>query len=648
MKKTLRLIIIPLLLAGADPGMPGKDTGDELWLHLQRRSAAWFSAHVKQKGRIDPGDWRAPLEAAFLKLVRTTGHDILNYEYAVVNDPDFNAFCLPGGHFIINSGMLNLLGERAARLMERDGERGKKLGASWYREREIAPVIAHELGHYVNRHGYQSIRRYWSLKKEKSGSADIKMLQYTRENELEADRTAFMLLRRGGYDPELLIGTLLFINGMQQRYLAASKDKSAFNLYLDTHPSPHQRLASLKHDLQDLHAWAASMEQVFSEIQLGRNIGKVLPALESALLRHPGNLHLKKARAVAMHKRWLATVPLKDQQLRGILDMPSFRDDMVFRSPPRGRRDRKKIPGKKKFFLEAKRAYEEAHPLALDPSFSANFALLLCFSPENADAGLARKLIEQAVKDEKTVANFNNYAVVLYVTGERERALTMLSGLARQIDSGYSEFLGSAERGSGEMHMLRQLRDDLRRRQLLSREYVRNDFTPLLNCALALVYGRKGKNAKVLAKDYLARYESTSSWARYMAQQAGVQVPDEKARSYLPVGDIRIEDTLDDVLRKWQAPSLKLTGPAGKEHWIYGKLNARLTVENGQVIGIYVDSPLSPPVNGKFRVGSTRRTVEGVLGKHRRVSNGWHIYIGGQNMAVQYIQDRAAAIELFP
>ena len=60
----------------------------------------------------------------------------LDWEVVVINSPDTNAGALPGGKFVVFTGLLRLLDD----------------------EDELAAVIAHEVAHVVARH---HVRRRW-------------------------------------------------------------------------------------------------------------------------------------------------------------------------------------------------------------------------------------------------------------------------------------------------------------------------------------------------------------------------------------------------------------------------------------------------------------------------------------------------------
>jgi predicted Zn-dependent protease len=125
----------------------------------------------------------------------TTGRD---YEFRVIDSDMANAFAIPGGFVFINRGIL----KRAE-------------SAS-----ELAGVIAHEIGHVVERHGLEQMAKaqntntvvglVYVLLGRAPGAAEQVALQvagsawmanHSREAEREADRVAVLYLARAGLDP---------------------------------------------------------------------------------------------------------------------------------------------------------------------------------------------------------------------------------------------------------------------------------------------------------------------------------------------------------------------------------------------------------------------------------------------------------------
>lgn len=146
---------------------------------------------------------RDPVTQAFVgqlgaALAARAGDQERQYEFHVVNSPHVNAFAIPGGFIFINRGIL----EQSANASE------------------LAGVIAHEIGHVVQRHSAEAIARersantllglvYLLLQRTPSEGERIAvqvagsawMARHSREDELEADRVALRLLTRSGVDP---------------------------------------------------------------------------------------------------------------------------------------------------------------------------------------------------------------------------------------------------------------------------------------------------------------------------------------------------------------------------------------------------------------------------------------------------------------
>ena len=128
------------------------------------------------------------------------------YRFAVLDSEEVNALACPGGIILITRGMLR----RAQN------------------EEELAAILAHEIGHVSNRDGLKAIQQArWlevvtllgSEAARKVGGAEMAKLVslfegsvqdvfktlmvsgYSREQEVQADRSALALLQRSGYDP---------------------------------------------------------------------------------------------------------------------------------------------------------------------------------------------------------------------------------------------------------------------------------------------------------------------------------------------------------------------------------------------------------------------------------------------------------------
>ena len=617
----------------------------EIWSYIVRQGQAQFERDVQGRGKIDPGSWKVPIESSFLRLARSSGEKGFTITYAVIKDQSFNAACYPGGQFIIHEGLLSILDYLIEQSTGKPVDRLDPKVLASTRESLLAAVVAHELGHYYNRHAFRALKQIWSLAEDTKQNVDLAIIRYSQEHEFEADRTGFLLMRSAGYDPAEMLAILGLLNSIQQANLKVGPP-DAFNVFLTTHPSPHARLAAFEGDHQAINAWAAALERAFSDIQLGRNLPQAVQVIDASLKSAPDNVHLKKAKAVALHKMWLQTVQLKDQQLRGILDMPTFRDDMVF-STLGTRGVRKTIPGDRALYMKAMEAYLAAVKDAVDPGYISNLALLLAYSPEPEEERLAVKLGAAAVQAKATLANTSNLAVVLHLVGKTDQAIELLGEIALEFDKEYALAMQAADSDPAVLASLQAFHQEIRLTQALNREYVHNDFTPLLNLSLCLAYKKDSKQAREIAQVYLRNYENHSAWASYLAKSTGAEIPTQETKKPLPVAGVTTGQTIDRALTAWGKPQDITSHKDGLEVWNYQERNVKLHIQGGVIDIIEISSPESPKIEGNLGVGANRKEIEKHFGSPKRSADPYTIYEGRQNLAVQYVGDIAAVLLLF-
>lgn len=170
--------------------------------------------------------------------------DLQNYawEFNLVEDPQLNAFCMPGGKIVVYSGMLNLIGNVADR------------------DDELAAVIGHEVGHAIAKHGserasQQLLANMGSqvLSGVVSGASSQTqqavalaygigaqygaLLPFSRKHELEADYMGSVLATLAGYDCDAAIT-------LWQKMEATSTSTTA--TFMSTHPSSTKRISELQ------------------------------------------------------------------------------------------------------------------------------------------------------------------------------------------------------------------------------------------------------------------------------------------------------------------------------------------------------------------------------------------------------------------
>ncbi len=155
------------------------------------------------------------------------------YEFHVVEQPEINAFALPGGYVYIYRGLLQLLpGDEA-----------------------LAFVMGHEISHVSRRHSIRQFEKNFLLSAGLSailagvgargyGDAaavvrELTGLAFTRKDEAEADDVGIRLMSRAGFDPRAARDAMLVVKR------AGDGEKGDPDL-LRSHPAPEQRIERLQ------------------------------------------------------------------------------------------------------------------------------------------------------------------------------------------------------------------------------------------------------------------------------------------------------------------------------------------------------------------------------------------------------------------
>ncbi len=163
----------------------------------------------------------------------------LPWRFAVLDNPNVNAFAAPGGYVFITRGLLERLTSEA----------------------ELAGALGHEIAHVEKMHHLKAMKKDARLKllgrgvghmaKKNTDAEEMERLNkvgtvakglYARgldkADEFEADRIGAVLAARAGYDPYGLAQVLQTLD-------AVTGDTTRFALLFKTHPKPADRLAQL-------------------------------------------------------------------------------------------------------------------------------------------------------------------------------------------------------------------------------------------------------------------------------------------------------------------------------------------------------------------------------------------------------------------
>ena len=164
----------------------------------------------------------------------------LTFEVRVMDSPEVNAFCLPGGKIVVYTGLL-----RKAKTAE-----------------QVAGVLSHEMAHAIKRHGLQRVTESLgivvafelligdvgglvALGVELGKSAAL--TSYSREHEIEADLVGVRMLHAAAVDP-------LELAGFFEMLKDEGKDVPDAIAWLSTHPQHDVRIATIRSELATLGA----------------------------------------------------------------------------------------------------------------------------------------------------------------------------------------------------------------------------------------------------------------------------------------------------------------------------------------------------------------------------------------------------------
>jgi predicted Zn-dependent protease len=194
------------------------------------------------------GDFESPSVQAYVEsvarpLAGASERPGLPWTFRVVDDPQVNAFALPGGYVYVTRGIL----------------------AHMNSEAELAGVLGHEIGHVTARHSASAqskqllgmvglgVGMILSPTLRQGGDAlsaafGLVFLKFGRDQESQADQLGLRYIVRKDYQPEKMLDVFRMLDGVT----AASGGDRLPN-WLSTHPAPPNRLADMTRTIQEQH-----------------------------------------------------------------------------------------------------------------------------------------------------------------------------------------------------------------------------------------------------------------------------------------------------------------------------------------------------------------------------------------------------------
>ena len=161
----------------------------------------------KEKTFLTDRKLQAKLETAVAPLIKVLPQRGIEFRFYILEDPIPNAFALPGGHVLVNTGLLEFAD----------------------RPEELAGVIAHEIAHVTEKHGFRKIissagpflifRMFLGGGSTGilGGSSQLLISQsFSQEYELEADAVGWQYLVAARIDPRGLTDMLSKLEAEQR------------------------------------------------------------------------------------------------------------------------------------------------------------------------------------------------------------------------------------------------------------------------------------------------------------------------------------------------------------------------------------------------------------------------------------------------
>lgn len=191
-----------------------------------------------------------PPDNAQVQRMRTIANRLLPYaakfneratawkwEVNVLDSPQINAFCMPGGKIAVFTGILNKL---------------------QLTDDEAALVIGHEIGHALYEHARARAGKQMALGAGRAvaglifgqlgdlvgaGAGSLAALKFSRSDETQADLIGLELAARAGYDPRA---------GITLWEKMSKASQGAPPQWLSTHPSGETRIQTIKQHIPEV------------------------------------------------------------------------------------------------------------------------------------------------------------------------------------------------------------------------------------------------------------------------------------------------------------------------------------------------------------------------------------------------------------
>lgn len=261
--KTTAALAIAFTLTGLAACTTNPTTGRSQFNAMSREDEITLGTQAKAEliqqegGEVTNPDLRNYVVEIGAKLAAVTEADnpTLPWEFTLLNSDVINAYALPGGKVFMSRGL-------AEKLTSED---------------QLAGVLGHEVGHVTARHINDKIAREMGtsigigiagifLGESGAGLADlgsqaaqVALLSYDRNQELEADELGMRYIDRVGYNPAA--------QGDVMQVLLAASGGGGDSDFFSTHPHPKARIERVNELMKSTYQASADRPQKTREYQ---------------------------------------------------------------------------------------------------------------------------------------------------------------------------------------------------------------------------------------------------------------------------------------------------------------------------------------------------------------------------------------------
>jgi predicted Zn-dependent protease len=200
-------------------------------------ATAWSDVNKKEKPSTNP-KYVDRLNRVAPNILRAAGEDPSKWDYKVFESKALNAFALPGNHFAVYTGIMDIMAN----------------------DDQLAAVVGHEVAHVRANHGGERVSQQLgasvALQASQAaigtgsqtgqlamgalglGAQYGVLLPFSRKHELEADKLGILYMHRAGYDANEAVKFW--------EKMGASSGGATPPEIMSTHPSDTTRIAQIR------------------------------------------------------------------------------------------------------------------------------------------------------------------------------------------------------------------------------------------------------------------------------------------------------------------------------------------------------------------------------------------------------------------